>query len=655
MELENIKGIGPKTVNILRRLGINNTLDLINYYPFRYDIIKRSDINLLGQDDKIIIDGVVETNAVVTYMRNHKDKMDFSLNVGSKILKVTIFNRGFYKNKIIVGTKLTVIGKYDKRKNLVVCSDIKFSLLGDTTKIEPIYHVTTGINSLQLNNIIKSVDVDIIDYVPNYLNEKYSFLSKDNSIKEIHNPSNLNNLKLAINKLKYEELFIFMLKMNYLKSKKMQKGLQRDVSKDKVLDFINNLPFKLTADQEKAVKDIYYDLVSDKRMNRLLQGDVGSGKTIVSFIALYINYLAGYQGALMAPTEILARQHYNNLVKLLPNVKVGLLTGKLKAKEKKEIYTGLENGSIDIIIGTHALISEDVKYFNLGLVITDEQHRFGVNQRSNLKNKGIMPDVLYMSATPIPRTYAITLFGDMDISSIKTKPAGRKEIISYLKKESEIKDVLMMMYEQLKLGHQIYVIAPLIEESEKIQLENVIKLRDKMNLAFGKLFTVGMMHGKLSNKEKEEVMNDFKENKIQILISTTVIEVGVDVANATMMVVFDSYRFGLSALHQLRGRVGRSDLQSYFIMISNQEAERLKILTKTNDGFEVSEADFKLRGSGDLFGTRQSGDMQFKLADLKKDFKIVVKAKEDSLEFMNNYNSHYQYIYDVLKELDSLD
>ena len=655
MELENIKGIGPKTVNILRRLGINNTLDLITYYPFRYDIIKRSDINLLGQDDKIIIDGVVETNAVVTYMRNHKDKMDFSLNVGSKILKVTIFNRGFYKNKIIVGTKLTVIGKYDKRKNLVVCSDIKFSLLGDTTKIEPIYHVTTGINSLQLNNIIKSVDVDIIDYVPNYLNEKYSFLSKDNSIKEIHNPSNLNNLKLAINKLKYEELFIFMLKMNYLKSKKMQKGLQRDVSKDKVLDFINNLPFKLTADQEKAVKDIYDDLVSDKRMNRLLQGDVGSGKTIVSFIALYINYLAGYQGALMAPTEILARQHYNNLVKLLPNVKVGLLTGKLKAKEKKEIYTGLENGSIDIIIGTHALISEDVKYFNLGLVITDEQHRFGVNQRSNLKNKGIMPDVLYMSATPIPRTYAITLFGDMDISSIKTKPAGRKEIISYLKKESEIKDVLMMMYEQLKLGHQIYVIAPLIEESEKIQLENVIKLRDKMNLAFGKLFTVGMMHGKLSNKEKEEVMNDFKENKIQILISTTVIEVGVDVANATMMVVFDSYRFGLSALHQLRGRVGRSDLQSYFIMISNQEAERLKILTKTNDGFEVSEADFKLRGSGDLFGTRQSGDMQFKLADLKKDFKIVVKAKEDSLEFMNNYNSHYQYIYDVLKELDSLD
>ncbi len=655
MELENIKGIGPKTVNTLKRLGINDTLDLISYYPFRYDIIKRSDINLLQQDDKIIIDGIVETNAVVTYIRNHKDKMDFSLNVGSKVVKVTIFNRGFFKNKITIGTKLTVIGKYDKKKNLIVCSDIKFSPLGNTTKIEPVYHVTTGINSLQLNNLIKTIDVDVIDYIPDYLNEKYNFLSKEKSIKEIHNPTNLDNLKLAINKLKYEELFIFMLKMNYLKSQKVQKGLRRTVEKEKVLDFISKLPFKLTVDQEKAVKDIYNDLTNEKRMNRLLQGDVGSGKTIVSFIALYINYLAGYQGALMAPTEILSRQHYNNIIKLLPNLKVGLLTGKLKAKEKKEIYTGLENGDIDIVIGTHALISNDVKYKNLGLVITDEQHRFGVNQRSNLKNKGIMPDVLYMSATPIPRTYAITLFGDMDISSIKTKPAGRKEVISYLKKESEIKDVLTKMYEQLKLGHQIYVIAPLIEESDKIQLENVIKLQDKMNLAFGKLFTVGMMHGKLSNKEKEEVMDNFKNNKIQILISTTVIEVGVDVPNATMMVVFDSYRFGLSALHQLRGRVGRSDLQSYFIMISNQEAERLKILIKTNDGFAVSEADFNLRGSGDLFGVRQSGDMQFKLADLKKDFSLVVKAKEDSLEFMNHYNPCYQYIYDILKELNSLD
>lgn len=655
MNLENIKGIGPKTINILRRLGINDSYDLLTYYPFRYDFIKRSDIDMLSQDDKIIIDGIVETNAVLLYLRNHKDKMDFKINIGSRLVNVSIFNRGFLKNKITVGTKITVIGKYDKKKNLIVCSDLKFSLLGNQVKIEPIYHITNGINSSQLNSIIKSLEIDIIDYVPDYLNEKYNFLSKDYCINEIHSPCNEKTLKNAINKLKYEELFIFMLKMNYLKSKKTQEGLNRVVDKKLLVEFIDNLPFELTVDQVKAIQQIYNDLVSSKRMNRLLQGDVGSGKTIVSFAALYINYLGGYQGALMAPTEILARQHYNNIIKLLPNLKVRLLTGKLKTKEKKEIYSDLESGNIDIVIGTHALISEEVKYRNLGLVITDEQHRFGVNQRSNLKNKGIMPDVLYMSATPIPRTYAITLFGDMDISSIKTKPAGRKEIISYLKKESEIKDVLKMMYEQLKLGHQIYVIAPLIEESDKIELENVTKLQDKMNLAFGKLFTVGVMHGKLSNKDKEEVMNKFKNNEINILISTTVIEVGVDVPNATMMVVFDSYRFGLSALHQLRGRVGRNDLQSYFIMISNNEAERLNILTKTNDGFEISEADFKLRGSGDLFGVRQSGDMQFKLANLKNDFKMVVAAKEDSLEFMDNYQNKYQYIRDILKQLDNLD
>ena len=474
-------------------------------------------------------------------------------------------------------------------------------------------------------------------------------------LKKIHKPDNINDIEQVKNKLKYEELFIFMLKMNYLKDKKGQAGLQRNVDINKVKEFINNLPFKLTTDQEKSAYEIFNDLNSSKRMNRLLQGDVGSGKTIVSFIALYINYLSGYQGALMAPTEILAYQHYLNIKKILPDLNVVLLTGKLNVSEKKKIYAGLKDGSIDIAIGTHALISNDVEYKNLGLVITDEQHRFGVNQRSSLKNKGIMPDILYMSATPIPRTYAITLFGDMDISSIKTKPNGRKEIISYLKKDTEIKDVLQMMYDQIRLKHQIYVIAPLIEESDKIELENVTKLKDKMELAFGKVCKVGLMHGKLSAKEKDEIMDKFKNNEIQILISTTVIEVGVDVANATMMVVFDSYRFGLSALHQLRGRVGRSDLQSYFVMISNQEAQRLKVLVDTNDGFEISEADFKLRGSGDMFGVRQSGDMQFKLADLKQDYKMLVQAKEDSQEFLDNKNDRYNYIYNVINDLQNLD
>jgi len=656
MELEQIKGLGPKTINILRRLGINDYNDLISYYPFRYEVIKKTDINNALDGDKVVVDGVIEVSATINYLRNHKDKMDFKLNTGNKLINVTIFNRGFLKTKLTVGNTVTIIGKYDKKKNSIIASDIKFKLIGNETRIEPIYHVTTGINSNQLNAIIlNAINDSIVDYIPDYLNEKYNFKDKLYCIKKIHKPDNLNELESIKEKLKYEELFIFMLKMNYLKNKKEQIGLSRNVDINKIKEFINTLPFKLTLDQEKSVYEIFDDLNSKKRMNRLLQGDVGSGKTIVSFIALYINYLSGYQGALMAPTEILAYQHYLNIKKILPDLNIALLTGKLKVSEKKKIYTSLKDGSIDIVIGTHALISEDVIYNNLGLVITDEQHRFGVNQRSSLKNKGIMPDILYMSATPIPRTYAITLFGDMDISNIKTKPNGRKEIISYLKKDSEIKDVLQMMYEQIKLKHQIYVIAPLIEESEKIELENVTKLKDKMELAFGKVCKVGLMRGKLSSKEKDEIMEQFKNNEIQILISTTVIEVGVDVANATMMVVFDSYRFGLSALHQLRGRVGRSDLQSYFVMISNQEAARLKVLVNTSDGFEVSEADFKLRGSGDMFGVRQSGDMQFKLANLKQDYKMLVQAKEDSLEFLNNKNDRYNYIYKIINELENLD
>lgn len=658
MELENYKGIGPRTLNILHRLGIWTSNDLLQYYPFRFNRIERSNLFLLEDGDSITIDGIVENNAKVSYIRGYRDKMDFRLDTGGKLINVTIFNRGFLKNKLVAGTKITVIGKYNKKRNTVIASDIKFSLLSDIPSIEPVYHVTTGINSSQIGSLIDKMDSsELIDYLPGYLLDKYQFLSKKEAVEQIHHPRNYEKLKIAINRLKYEELFLFMLKMNYLKGKTIETGLERKVDFDKVEEAIKTLPFILTSDQIKAVKDIYQDLVSRKRMNRLLQGDVGSGKTIVSFLALYMNCLAGYQGALMAPTEILARQHYENIQKLFPMLKVGLLIGKLKVKEKKEIYDQIETGELQVIIGTHALISEKVKYANLGLVITDEQHRFGVNQRSELKNKGITPDILYMSATPIPRTYAITLFGDMDISNIKTKPSGRKEIITYLKKTSQLKEVLELMYQQLKLGHQIYVIAPLIEESEKIELETVDNLKQKMELAFGKICKIGVMHGKLNAKDKEDVMNAFQNNEVQILISTTVVEVGVDVGNATMMVVFDSYRFGLSALHQLRGRVGRNELQSYFVLISDTEAERLNILVKTNDGFEISDADFKLRGSGDMFGVRQSGDMQFKLADLKRDYKMVVAAKNDSQEFLDKYiqDIKYKHIANTLYHIDTLD
>ena len=639
MNLETVSGIGEKTKTILNKLGIYNTEDLVNYYPFRYEIICRSNIDKLNQDDKIIIDGTIEIVPRVIRFKKNMDKMSFTLNTGKKIINVTIFNRGFLKSRLVIGSKITVIGKYDKKHNLVVASDIRFGLLGNNAQIEPVYHLSNGINNNQINSLInKCIDrYEVVDYIPDYLTEKYNFLSKKQSLKEIHNPLQENTLKQSLMRYKYEELFTFMLKINMLKKTKKQQGLKRTIEYEKVTKLINNLPFELTIDQIKAVDDIYNDLTSESRMNRLLQGDVGSGKTIVSFIALYINYLAGYQGALMAPTEILAGQHYINIKKILPDLKIGLLTGKLK------------------VIGTHALISNDVKYFNLGLVITDEQHRFGVNQRSNLKNKGTMPDVLYMSATPIPRTYAITLFGDMDISYIKTKPKGRLDIITYLKSENEIKQVLELMYQELKKNHQVYVIAPLIEESDKIELENVNELKIKMEKAFGKLYNIDVMHGKLTNKAKEEVMSNFKDNKIQILISTTVIEVGVDVPNATVMVVFDSYRFGLSALHQLRGRVGRSELQSYFVLISNQEASRLKVLTETNDGFKISEADFKMRGGGDLFGIRQSGDMNFRLANLKQDYNMLLKAKTDSEEFLKQNSDRYKYIYDNIKIVDTLD
>ena len=643
MELEKIKGIGQAKIKILNKLNIASVEELLMHYPFRYDVIKKTDISNLQDEDKVIIDGIIETNPNVFYFSRKKDKTSFKLNTGDKLLNIVIFNRGFLKSKLLIGTTITVIGKYDKRNNNVVASEIRFERLQDKEEIEPVYHITNGITGKQINNIIKSIDIDVLDYVPEYINDKYKLLSKKEAIKEIHFPTTINKLKQARTKLKYEELFLFMLKINYLKNKNHKEGLKKIIDYNKVQELINNLPFDLTKDQLKSVEDIYNDMVDVKQMNRLLQGDVGSGKTIVSFISLYMNYLAGYQGSLMAPTEILSIQHYNNIKKILPDLKIELLTGKTKTKEKNEILKKLKNNEIDILIGTHSLISENVIYNNLGLVITDEQHRFGVNQRANLKNKGTNPDILYMSATPIPRTYALTIYGDMEVSNIKTMPSGRIEVKTLLKKDSEIKSVLELMYKELKNNHQVYVIAPLIESNEESEMENVYELEEKMNKAFGKLYKVGILHGKMSNKEKDEVMNDFKDNKIQILVSTTVIEVGIDVKNATVITIFDSYRFGLSALHQLRGRVGRSSLESYCILISSKETERLNVLTKTTDGFKISEEDFKLRGSGDLFGIRQSGDMNFKLADLKNDYNMLLKAKEDSDYFIKNDLNKIEY------------
>lgn len=641
MELTQIKGLGMKTCEKLDKLGIKDIKSLLTFYPFRYNIIKRSNLKEVKNNEQITIDGIIESIPSIFYFKGKKDKMNFKLNTGFKTFNIVIFNRGFLKNKLTIGTEITVVGKIDKIKSIIVVSDLYFGKI-DKERIEPVYHTTFGLSNKQIRKYINStvnLGYEIDDYIPTFISQKYHLLNKSEAIRHLHNPVDEIKLKQSIKRTKYEELFVYMLKMNYLKqSKKIDHGLKRDISYDKVEQFIDDLPFELTRDQIKSVEEIYKDLTEDMRMNRLLQGDVGSGKTIVAFITMYINYLGGYQSALMAPTEILAQQHYQNSKELFKkyNIDIALLTGKTKTKEKKEIYEKLKNGTIDFIIGTHALFTDDVIYKNLGLVITDEQHRFGVNQRSNLKNKGTTPDILYMSATPIPRTYALTLYGDMDVSNIKTLPSGKKQIITTLKTEKEIKDVLTSMYNELKQRHQIYVVAPLIEESDKIDLKNVYDLEEKFNKAFGKICNIDILHGKMKPSEKEEIMQKFKENKINILISTTVIEVGVDVKNATMIVIFDAERFGLSALHQLRGRVGRNNLQSYCILISNYEKERLNVLTKTNDGFKVSEEDFLLRGSGDIFGLRQSGDMIFKMADLKQDFNILLKAKEDSEYLLKN-------------------
>ena len=641
-ELKDVKGIGPKALSLLNKININSIEDLVTHYPFRYDILERCDLSKTGDGEKITIDGKVESVPILMRFKAGLNKMNFRLVTQSGVVGVSIFNRAFLKSQLSVGTGVTVIGKFDKNKNVITANDIKIGILTNKVKIEPVYHCTSGITnknmSTYINMALLMYGKDINDYIPETYRDKYSFVNKKTALNIIHNPSTAEKLKEVTIRLKYEELFEFMFKINYLKqeNKKKNNGLVRKIDRDKLNEFIKKIPFKLTDDQLNAIDEIVNDLEAPNRMNRLLQGDVGSGKTVVAFTGMFANYLCGYQSALMAPTEILATQHYNNLVEFLKDtdVNIALLTGSTPKKEKNEIYENLKNGTINMIIGTHALIQDEVEYNNLGLVITDEQHRFGVHQRANLQNKGVKPDVLFMSATPIPRTYALTIFGDMDVSTIKQRPKGRQKIDTYVKKNSEIKDVLEMMFKELKAGHQVYVIAPLIEESENSDLTNVNDLKDKMTMAFGNHYKIDIVHGKMASGAKDLIMNQFKNNEVQILISTTVVEVGVDVPNATTMAIFDADRFGLSTLHQLRGRVGRGTSKSQCILISDSDAERLKIMEREDDGFVISEEDFKLRGHGDLFGTKQSGDMTFKIANIKNDYKILLQAQKDSKEYL---------------------
>lgn len=654
--LEDIKGIGPKSLLALKALNLYTKDDVINYFPYRYNVYTPVKLRECSEGDTCTITGYVESAAKVFFIRKNLNKLSFAFNTGSELVNVTIFNRAYLKPNIRIKSYISVIGKYNRKSNTFMASDIKLTPITKTV-IEPVYHLNQGIKR---SNFKKSVDeildniVEIKSNVPDYLIEKYNFINKKEAVTNVHKPKDINSLKKADLHLIYEELFTFMLKVSYLKEKNASDGKFniKNFDEDKVNNFISSLPFNLTDGQMQAVSDIKGDFLSKKKMNRLILGDVGSGKTIVSFIALYMNMLAGYQGVLMAPTEILAVQHFNNMKSLFGDkLNIQLLTSSTKKGERNKILQNLKNGETQVLIGTHSLLNDELVYNNLGLVITDEQHRFGVNQRQTLQEKGKDVDVLYMSATPIPRTLALTIYGDMDITEIRTKPGGRKEIITKIFKNSELKNVLEKMLDEIKAGHQIYVVAPLIDDEEDEKM-NVTSLKDKFDVAFNGMIPTGLLHGKMKPNQKDEVMNSFKNGDTKILISTTVIEVGVDVKNATMMVIFNAERFGLATLHQLRGRVGRNDMQSYCYLISDYDAERLKVLEESNDGFYISEQDFKLRGGGDIFGIRQSGEQSFKIANLNRDYKILMQCKSDAEEFLKSKNlDDYKVQKDILENL----
>ena len=636
-----LSGVGEKRAETLANLGIETIEDLLSYYPFRYEDIQERQIQEINDQEKVTLKGLVVSPAVLNRFGYKKSKLSFRLMQENDVFMVSFFNQPYLKDKVVVGEEIAIYGRWDAKRQTLNGMKI-LSSSSQNEGFSPIYHVNKSIRQTTLIQLIKQAFEQYYGYIeenlPQNLVDKYRLFARNEAMWAMHFPKTMEDHHQAKRRVIFEEFFIFQMKIQGLKTKEKaeKNGLSIPYDIQKLKAFIASLPFELTNAQKKVTNEICKDLLSPKHMQRLLQGDVGSGKTIVAAIVLYAATTAGFQGALMVPTEILAQQHYQSLAELLRpfEVNVALLTGSTKTKERQQILADLKSGELDIIIGTHALIQDEVDFAHLGLVITDEQHRFGVNQRKVLREKGYKPDVLFMTATPIPRTLAITAYGEMDVSIIDEMPAGRIPIVTRWVLSKQLDQVLKWGQTELASHHQMYVICPLIEESESLDVENAQKIYEQLRDYYAPDYQVGLLHGRMKNDEKDAVMQAFKENQLQVLVSTTVIEVGVNVPNATAMIIIDADRFGLAQLHQLRGRVGRGSQASYCILVANPKnevgKERMKIMTQTNNGFVVSQKDLELRGPGEVFGNRQSGLPVFHFADIVADAHILEVAKEEA-------------------------
>ena len=641
--VSNLKGVGKDTADKLAELGIHTLEDLVWMFPSRHEDNRLKDLVETPHNERVTIEARVESMPAVVYLGRNKSRLTVNVLAGRHLVKVVFFNQAYLRTKLEPGTIVTITGKWDRGRQVISGQKVHFGPKEEQVDFEPVYRLRDKIQPKKFRKIVRQVLDEVSgnwqDPLPDDLIERYKLMRINEALEAVHFPKDAEDSKQARRRFVYEELLHFQLRIQALRKARREEehGKIIDYNVTKLRDFIATLPYELTGAQKRVVNEICKDLKTPSRMNRLLQGDVGSGKTVVAAIALYAAVTAGYQGALMAPTEILAEQHAENLFTWFEPIglRVALLSGSTKTKARRELLERLANGEIDILIGTHALIQPEVMFKNLGLVITDEQHRFGVEQRRVLRDKGENPDQLFMTATPIPRTLAITAFGEMDVSIIDEMPAGRKEIETHWLKHEQFGAVMTKMGTELAAGRQAYVICPLIEESDKLDVQNAVDVYEQLSHVFNGRFKVGLMHGRLHSDEKDAVMRAFSDGDIHVLVSTTVVEVGVNVPNATFMAIYDAERFGLAQLHQLRGRVGRGEHQSYCVLIADPKTdegkERMLSMTETNDGFRLAEKDLELRGPGDFFGKKQSGLPEFKMADLVHDYRALDVARQDAV------------------------